>query len=144
MKAFLLSVVMAVTATLAHAEDMAEMISQYRRQHGLSTVRTDPQLTAIAEFLTRGYYDSHVETMQRATDARYQACLSFLEELMPDGVRWTAPGGPAGRACRGRQCAADVAGDRARATRGWARRAGTEPDQVDHEDQDRKDRGHRA
>ena len=49
MKAFLLSVVMAVTATLAHAEDMAEMISQYRRQHGLSTVKTDPQLTAIAE-----------------------------------------------------------------------------------------------
>ena len=49
MKAFLLGVVMAATATLAHAEDMAEMISQYRRQHGLSTVRTDPQLTAIAE-----------------------------------------------------------------------------------------------
>jgi uncharacterized protein YkwD len=49
MKAFLLGVVMAATATLAHAEDMAEMVSQYRRQHGLSTVRTDPQLTAIAE-----------------------------------------------------------------------------------------------
>jgi 2-aminoadipate transaminase len=31
--------------------------------------------------------------MQRATDARYQACLAFLEELMPDGVRWTTPGG---------------------------------------------------
>ena len=49
MKAFLLGVVMAATATLAHAEDMAEMVSQYRRQHGLSTVRTDPELTAIAE-----------------------------------------------------------------------------------------------
>lgn len=47
----------------------------------------------LAEFLTRGYYDSHVETMQRATDARYQACLAALEELMPDGVRWTTPGG---------------------------------------------------
>ena len=45
-----LAVLMAVTATLAHAEDdMAEMISQYRRQHGLSAVKTDPQLTAIAE-----------------------------------------------------------------------------------------------
>jgi Cysteine-rich secretory protein family len=49
MKAVLLGVVMAMTCALAHAEDMAEMISQYRRAHGLSTVKTDPQLTAIAE-----------------------------------------------------------------------------------------------
>ena len=40
---------LAVTATLAHAEDMAAMISQYRREHGLSAVKTDPQLTEIAE-----------------------------------------------------------------------------------------------
>ena len=33
---------------LAHAEDMAEMISRYRHAHG-PTVKTDPQLTAIAE-----------------------------------------------------------------------------------------------
>jgi len=39
----------AITATLAHAEDMAEMISQYRHEHGLSTVKADPQLTAVAE-----------------------------------------------------------------------------------------------
>ena len=44
-----LAVGIAVTATLAHAEDMAEMISQYRHQHGLSAVKTDLQLTAIAE-----------------------------------------------------------------------------------------------
>ena len=49
MKAVLLGVVIAMTSTLAHAEDMAEMISRYRRAHGLSTVKTDPQLTAIAE-----------------------------------------------------------------------------------------------
>ena len=59
MKAVLLGVVIAMTSTLAHAEDMhakdmpakdmAEMISRYRREHGLSTVKTDPQLTAIAE-----------------------------------------------------------------------------------------------
>jgi uncharacterized protein YkwD len=64
MKAVLLGVVMAMTSTLAYAEDMraegmhaegmhaegmAEMISRYRRAHGLSTVKTDPQLTAIAE-----------------------------------------------------------------------------------------------
>jgi hypothetical protein len=49
MKAVWLGVVIAITSTLAHAEDMAEMISRYRREHGLSTVKTDPQLTAIAE-----------------------------------------------------------------------------------------------
>lgn len=47
----------------------------------------------LAEFLARGYYDAHVEAMQRATDARYQACLAALEALMPDDVRWTTPGG---------------------------------------------------
>src|SRR5207248_9279408 len=30
----------------------------------------------LAEFLTRGYYDSHLETMQRATDERYSACIA--------------------------------------------------------------------
>jgi len=49
MKTILLAVVLVMTATLAHADDMAEMISRYRREHGLSTVKTDPQLTAIAE-----------------------------------------------------------------------------------------------
>ncbi len=49
MKAVLLGVVITITSTLAHAEDMAELISRYRRANGLSTVKTDPQLTAIAE-----------------------------------------------------------------------------------------------
>lgn len=44
-----LAVFVTITSTLAHAEDMADMISRYRREHGLSTVKTDPQLTAIAE-----------------------------------------------------------------------------------------------
>jgi hypothetical protein len=48
-KTLSLAVIMAITATLAHADDMAEMISRYRREHGLSTVKTDPQLTAVAE-----------------------------------------------------------------------------------------------
>jgi uncharacterized protein YkwD len=38
-----------VTATLAQAEDMAAMVSQYRHEHGLSAVKADPQLTEIAE-----------------------------------------------------------------------------------------------
>jgi uncharacterized protein YkwD len=49
MKIVWLAVVLALTATLAHAEEMADMISQYRREHGLSTVKTDPELTKIAE-----------------------------------------------------------------------------------------------
>jgi uncharacterized protein YkwD len=49
MKMVWLVVAIALTATLAHAEDMAEMISHYRRERGLSTVKIDPQLTAIAE-----------------------------------------------------------------------------------------------
>jgi uncharacterized protein YkwD len=38
-----------VTTTLVHAEDMAQMISRYRIEHGLSAVKTDPQLTAMAQ-----------------------------------------------------------------------------------------------
>jgi uncharacterized protein YkwD len=49
MKVVWLAVVIVITSTLAHAQDMAEVISRYRREHGLSTVKTDPQLTAIAE-----------------------------------------------------------------------------------------------
>jgi len=49
MKAVFLGVVLATTSTLANAEDMAEMISRYRHSRGLSTVKIDPQLTAIAE-----------------------------------------------------------------------------------------------
>jgi Cysteine-rich secretory protein family len=49
MKIAWLSLMLALTATFAHAEDMAELISQYRREYGLSTVKTDPELTEIAE-----------------------------------------------------------------------------------------------
>jgi hypothetical protein len=38
-----------LAATSARADDIIVMISQYRREHGLGTVKVDPQLTAVAE-----------------------------------------------------------------------------------------------
>jgi len=52
MKVVWLVVCVTILSTLARAEDAADavdMISRYRREHGLSTVKTDPKLTAIAE-----------------------------------------------------------------------------------------------
>jgi uncharacterized protein YkwD len=49
MKIICLVLGLLVTATLAKAEDAASIISQYRRAHGLPAVRTDAQLTAVAE-----------------------------------------------------------------------------------------------
>jgi len=50
MKTLGLAGALALTITLAHAEDnMAEMISKYRQEHGLSAVKIDPELTKVAE-----------------------------------------------------------------------------------------------
>jgi 2-aminoadipate transaminase len=48
---------------------------------------------ALAELLERGYYDTHLSQMQAALDERYRSCLALLDEHMPNGVRWTTPGG---------------------------------------------------
>jgi DNA-binding transcriptional MocR family regulator len=47
----------------------------------------------VAEFLGRGYYDTHLRELQRELDGRYTRCLDVLRASMPDGVRWTTPGG---------------------------------------------------
>jgi cysteine-rich secretory family protein len=54
MNAVWLGAIVAVAATFVHvedthAEDMAGAISRYRREHGLPSVKTDLQLTAIAK-----------------------------------------------------------------------------------------------
>jgi uncharacterized protein YkwD len=46
--------------TLAHADDMAEMVSKYRQQHGLSAVKIDPELTKVAERQAKAMADSGV------------------------------------------------------------------------------------
>jgi uncharacterized membrane protein (DUF4010 family) len=43
---FLLGMMIAVSS--ARAEEITAMISQYRREHGLPAVKTDPRLTAVA------------------------------------------------------------------------------------------------
>lgn len=47
----------------------------------------------VFEFLERGYYDTHLKRLHDALDARYHACLEALRDTMPDGVRWSTPGG---------------------------------------------------
>jgi hypothetical protein len=48
MKLICLLLGMVVTASLARADDITAMISQYRREHGLPAVKTDAKLTAVA------------------------------------------------------------------------------------------------
>jgi hypothetical protein len=49
MKRIVLVLIFVATATLAHGEDIVSLISQYRREHGLSAVKVDARLTAVAE-----------------------------------------------------------------------------------------------
>jgi DNA-binding transcriptional MocR family regulator len=76
---------------IAAARELVPALVAMKR---LSTLG-NPWITeaVVAELLERGLYDAHLLSLQRALDARYSACLAALDDLMPDGVRWTRPGG---------------------------------------------------
>jgi hypothetical protein len=52
--------VMFADVRLARAEDMAEMVSKYRQEHGLSAVKFDPELTKVAERQAKAMADSGI------------------------------------------------------------------------------------
>jgi len=65
MKIICFAFVFLMTTTFAKAEDAAAIISQYRRAHGLPAVKTDAQLTVVAErqaraMAKRGVMDHNV------------------------------------------------------------------------------------
>lgn len=60
----------------------------------LSTLGNATLLEAtLHEFISRGYYDTHLRRIHGALDQRYLACLERLREWMPPGVRFSTPGG---------------------------------------------------
>jgi uncharacterized protein YkwD len=65
MRIICVALALLVTTTLARAEDVASIISQYRKAHGLAAVKLDAELTAVAErqaqaMAKRGIMDHNV------------------------------------------------------------------------------------
>ncbi len=76
------------------------MLANERTRHALLEAKHVATLgsativeTVLFEFLDRGYYDEHLSALQAELDVRYHACIDTLESVMPEGVRWTTPGG---------------------------------------------------
>lgn len=47
----------------------------------------------IAEYCTCGYWEAHIETLQRLYRSRRDVMLAALGQYMPQGVTWTRPAG---------------------------------------------------
>jgi GntR family transcriptional regulator/MocR family aminotransferase len=79
------------TGFIVAREDLVPALVAQKR---LSTLGT-PWLeeATLAEFLDRGYFDTHLAALNEALDARYVQCVETLRELMPEETRWTMPGG---------------------------------------------------
>jgi hypothetical protein len=80
MKIVWVAIVMAVACTWARAEDMAELVSRYRREHGLSTVKIDPELTAIAERQAKAMASAGV--MDHSVGGSFSSRISGLHASM--------------------------------------------------------------
>jgi DNA-binding transcriptional MocR family regulator len=76
---------------LAAPESLIKRLVEAKRASIIATPAL-PEM-ALATFLQRGYYDSHLKKMQAELDRRYSACLKVLEAVMGPGCRWTLPGG---------------------------------------------------
>lgn len=47
----------------------------------------------LHEYMSRGYYDTHLRRVHAELDARYLTCLELLRERLPPEVRFSTPGG---------------------------------------------------
>jgi DNA-binding transcriptional MocR family regulator len=72
-------------------DSLVERLVEVKRVSIIATPA--PPEMAIAMFLQRGYYDSHLKKMEAELDRRYSFCLKTLENVMHRGCRWTLPGG---------------------------------------------------
>jgi Cysteine-rich secretory protein family len=84
---------LALSVTMTRAEDMAEMISKYRQEHGLSAVKIDPELTKVAERQAKAMADTGI--MDHSVAGSFSSRLSGVhtgmaaENIAAGSKTWT-------------------------------------------------------
>src|SRR5499427_5627998 len=81
---FLLGVMIAVSS--ARAEDITAMISQYRREHGLPSVKTDAKLTAVA--VRQAQAMAHSGVMNHDVAGSFASRISAAENIAAGNKTW--------------------------------------------------------